>query len=72
MDSWLFPFLFPAVLILLSAGPEEAKKPGGAKGLRLIQIRFSDAEFGKNAANLSNQFAASANRRNPALNSNRR
>jgi hypothetical protein len=29
----------------------------------LIQTRLSDAEFGKNVANLSNQFAASANRR---------
>jgi hypothetical protein len=33
------------------------------KVLRLIQDRLSDAEFDKNAANLSNQFAASADYR---------
>ena len=44
------------------AGLEEAKNLAG-KVLRLIQDRLSDAEFGKNLANLSNQFAASANRR---------
>ena len=30
---------------------------------RLIQDRLGDAEFGKNLANLSNQFAASVNHR---------
>jgi hypothetical protein len=45
------------------AGPEETKNPAGKEVLRLIQGPFSDAEFGKNLANLSNQFAASANRR---------
>jgi hypothetical protein len=44
------------------AGLEEAKNPAG-KVLRLIQDRLSDAEFGKNAAKLSNQFAANADRR---------
>ena len=44
------------------AGLEEAKNLAG-KVLRLIQDRLSDAECGKNAAKLSNQFAASANRR---------
>jgi hypothetical protein len=44
-------------------GSGRGEEPGGAKGLRLIQIRFSDAEFGKNLANLSNQFAARTNRR---------
>jgi hypothetical protein len=39
------------------------EEPSGEKFSRLIQDRLSDAEFGKNAANLSNQFAASANRR---------
>jgi hypothetical protein len=33
------------------------------KSLRVIQVFLKDAEFGKNLANLSNQFAASANRR---------
>ena len=42
------------------AGLEEAKNLAG-KVLPLIQDRLGDAEFGKNAANLSNQFAASAN-----------
>jgi hypothetical protein len=38
------------------------EEPSGANALRLIQDRLSDAEFGKNLAKLSNQFAASANR----------
>jgi hypothetical protein len=56
----LFPF--PRCVDLGLQGPEEAKNPAG-KVLRLIQDRLSDAEFGKNLASLSNQFAASANRR---------
>jgi hypothetical protein len=43
------------------AGLEEAKNLAG-KVLRLIQDRLSDAEFGRNLANLSNQFAAAVNR----------
>ncbi len=35
----------------------------GANVLRLIQIGFSDTEFDKNLATLSNQFAVSTNRR---------
>ena len=50
------------MLILRFAGPEEAKNLAG-KVLRLIQDRLSDAEFGKNLANLSKQFAVSADRR---------
>jgi len=49
---------FPRQVIFGVEGLEEAKKPSGEKVLRLIQIRFSDAEFCKNLANLSNQFAA--------------
>jgi hypothetical protein len=57
-------FSFPrAVLDLWNRGSGRGEEPGGAKGLRLIQIRFSDAEFCKNVANLSNQFAANAIRR---------
>jgi hypothetical protein len=63
MDSWFFLPFPRAVLDLWNRGSGRGEEPGGAKGLRLIQIRFSDAEFGKNAANLSNQFAASSNRR---------
>ena len=44
------------------AGLEEAKNPAG-KVLRLIQERLSDAEFGKNLAKLSKQFATNASRR---------
>jgi hypothetical protein len=43
----------------VGAGLEEAKNLAG-KVLRLIQDRLSDAEFGRNLANLSNRFAASA------------
>ena len=52
---------FPRRVDSAIAGLEEAKNLAG-KVLRLIQDRLSDAEFGKNLANLSNQFAASANR----------
>jgi hypothetical protein len=62
MDSWFF-LSFPPALILLSAGLERDEEPSGEEVLRLIQIRFSDAEFGKNLAKLSNHFAASADRR---------
>ena len=61
MDSWFF-LSFPRRVDSAIAGLEEAKNLAG-KVLRLIQDRLSDAEFGKNLANLSNQFAASANRR---------
>jgi hypothetical protein len=44
-------------------GSGTGKEPSGANVLRLIQTRLSDAEFEKNVANLSNQFAASANHR---------
>jgi len=44
----VLPFFSPRSIRFCGiAGPEEAKKPGGAKGLRLIQIRFNDAEFEK-------------------------
>jgi hypothetical protein len=44
------------------AGLDEAKNPAG-KSSHLIQDRLGGADLGKNLANLSNQFAASANRR---------
>ena len=62
MGSWIFAFCFPAAFNSAIAGLEEAKNLAG-KVLRLIQDRLSAAEFGKNLANLSNQFAASANHR---------
>ena len=40
------------------AAARRGENPAG-KVLRLIQDRLSDAEFGKNLANLSNRFAAS-------------
>jgi hypothetical protein len=49
----VLPFFSPARLDFWIAGPEEAKNPAGKKILRLIQIRFSDAKFVKNAASLS-------------------
>jgi hypothetical protein len=62
MDSWFFLPFPRAVLDLWNRGSGRGEEPGGAKGSRLIQIRFSDAEFAKNLANPSSQFAASANR----------
>ena len=58
----IISFLFPRRVDSAIAGLEEAKNLAG-KVLRLIQDRLSDAEFGENAANLSNEFGASANRR---------
>jgi hypothetical protein len=55
----LFPRYVDSVVWGLGRGGE----PRGAKVLRLIPTRLSHGEFGKNVANLSNQFAASANRR---------
>ena len=43
-------------------GLEEGEEPSGGKA-SCPDSDSSDAEFGKNLANLSNQFAASANRR---------
>ena len=57
----MFSFLFPRRVDSAIAGPEEAKNPAG-KGPPPDSDPFSDAEFGKNLANLSRQFAASANR----------
>ena len=57
----VLPFFFPATLILRIAGPEGAKNLAG-KCPPPDPVPFDDAEFGKNLANLSNQFAASANR----------
>ncbi len=48
---------FPRRIDSAIAGLEEAKNLAG-KVLRLIQDRLSDAEFCKNLANLSNEFAA--------------
>ena len=36
----VLPFFFPTELILIGAGPEEAKDLAGTEVLRLIQIRF--------------------------------
>jgi len=49
-------------LILEVRDLEEVKNLAGKTALRLIQDRLSNAEFGQNRANLSNQFAADANR----------
>jgi hypothetical protein len=58
----ILPFFFPLWLICGTAGLEKPKNLA-REVLRLIQDRLSDAEFGKNLANLSNQFASSANHR---------
>jgi len=53
----------PLPLFLNCRGLEEGEEPSGRNAFRLIQDRLNDAEFCKNRANLSNQFAATANRR---------
>jgi hypothetical protein len=63
MDSWLFLFFFPAAVIQLVAGPEEAKNLGGAKILRVIQIRLVMPSLAEITSASQGQFAASANRR---------
>jgi hypothetical protein len=55
-------FLFPRCVDSVVCGSGRGEEPSGEM-FRLIQTRLSDAEFEKNVANLSNQFAASANRR---------
>jgi hypothetical protein len=47
-------FLFPARLLFGNAGLEEAKKPGGASGLRLIQIRLVTRVWQKSSASVNN------------------
>jgi len=59
----VLPLFFPATLFLNCRGLEQGEELSGRNALRLIQDRLSDAEFCKNRANLSNQFAATANRR---------
>jgi len=59
----VLPFFPPLNLLLGSSwGSEKRRRTSRGEVLRLIQDPFSDAEFGKNLANLSNQFAASADR----------
>jgi hypothetical protein len=41
----LFPFFFPAPLILKVAGQEEAKNLAGENVLRLIQIRLTTSSL---------------------------
>ena len=58
MNSWFFLPFPRAVFDLWNRGSGRGEEPGGAKGLRLIQIRFCDGEFGKNLGCLSTKFAA--------------
>jgi hypothetical protein len=53
-------FPFPAILVLCDCRPEEAKIVAGKSPP--VSGPLNAAEFGKNLANLSKQFAASANR----------
>ena len=50
MDSWFFPFFFPACLDLWDRGSGGGKEPSGDNILRLIRIRCSDAESAENYA----------------------
>jgi hypothetical protein len=62
-DSWIFlPFVFPAELNQLVAGPEEAENLAG-ENPPPDSDPFSDAESGENLGCSSSQFVASANRR---------
>jgi len=54
---------FPATLIRYFGVWEEAQNLAGQMFSAWFQARLIDAEFGKNVANLSNQFAARASRR---------
>jgi hypothetical protein len=56
-------FLFPRYVDSELSGSGRGEAHSGGSALHLIQDRFGDAEFGKNLANLSNQFAASSNDR---------
>jgi hypothetical protein len=65
LNQWvhrIFSFCFPAVLIL-SLQVRKRRRTWRGKSSHLIQIGFSDTEFDKNLATLSNQFAVSTNRR---------
>src|SRR5438874_12938904 len=53
---------FPATLIRYFGVWEEAQNLAGQTFSAWFQTRLIDAEFGKNVANLSNQFAARASR----------
>src|SRR6266566_2603217 len=53
---------FPATLIRYFGVWEEAQNLAGQMFPAWFQTRLIDAEFGKNVANLSNQFAARASR----------
>jgi hypothetical protein len=61
VDSWFF-LSFPRSVVILIAGPEEAKNPAG-ESPPPDSDPFSDAEFGKNPGTPSRQFAAALNRR---------
>jgi hypothetical protein len=54
---------FPRYIDSAIAGLEEVGRTWRGKFLRLIQIRFSDAEFGKISPARQAQFATSPNRR---------
>ena len=53
----VLPLFSPATLISAVARSGGGEEPSGANVLRLIQIRLSDAEFKKNVAKPSRQFA---------------
>jgi hypothetical protein len=55
-------FLFPAVLILLVAGPEGGEEPSG-ESPPPDSDPFSDAEFAKVLLGCQEKFAATADRR---------
>jgi hypothetical protein len=65
LNQWIHrsSFLFPRYVDCELPGSGRGEALSGGNALRLIQDRLGDAEFGKNLANLSNQFAAIAYRR---------
>jgi hypothetical protein len=56
-------FLFPRSVDSANPGPEGAKNPAGVNVLRLIQIRLTTVECGKDPARLSTKKNATPTRR---------
>jgi hypothetical protein len=61
MHSWFFLY-FPRCIAFCDGGSGRGEEPGGEIRPPPDSDPFNDGEFGRNLANLSNQFAASANR----------
>jgi hypothetical protein len=63
MGSWEYFLSVSPPHLILRLQVWKRRRTQRGKSSHLIQDRLSDAEFGKNLASLSNQFAASPNHR---------